>query len=113
MQATIYGVISTLDKYSIEDAKRLLFQMLQERDAAHDTEVRRLKHKAEVFDQLDAYGCSSASIWLEVSDRIRELEEALGIGSASRKAGSESSRTGAKRTTGKPGASRATPKKKK
>lgn len=29
-QATIYGVISTLEKYSVEDAKRILFQMVQE-----------------------------------------------------------------------------------
>jgi hypothetical protein len=29
-RATIYGVISTLEKYTIEDAKRILFQMVQE-----------------------------------------------------------------------------------
>ena len=29
--------------------------------------------KAEVFDQLEAYGCSSAKIWLDKCDEVAKL----------------------------------------
>lgn len=64
-RATIYGVISTLEKYDIDEAKRILFQMAQDMDRQYDTETQRLRRKADVFDQLDAYGCSSATVWLD------------------------------------------------
>ena len=72
-QATIYGVISTLEKYPIEEAKRILFQQAQDMDRAYDTQVQALRRKAEVFDQLDAYGCSSAKIWLDTVDKLGHL----------------------------------------
>ena len=33
----------------------------------------RTIHRAEVFDQLDAYGCSSAKIWLDKCDEVSNL----------------------------------------
>lgn len=74
-KATIYGLISNLEKYTIEDAKRILFQMAQDMDRAYDTQVRDLRRKAEVFDQLDAYGCNSAGAWLDIVDENRRLKE--------------------------------------
>lgn len=41
-----------------------------------EAEIERLRHKAEVFDQLDAYGCSSAKIWL---DKCEEIERLRGL----------------------------------
>lgn len=91
-KATIYGLISNLEKYTIEDAKRILFQMAQDMDRAYDTQVRDLRRKAEVFDQLDAYGCNSAGAWLDIVDENRRLKESAapqvggeGIGEAVQK----------------------------
>jgi hypothetical protein len=39
--------------------------------------IRVLEHKLEVFDQLEAYGCTSAKIWLDSVERIKALEDGL------------------------------------
>ena len=38
-----------------------------------EAELSRVSHKAEVFDQLDAYGCSSAKIWLDKCNEVAKL----------------------------------------
>lgn len=39
--------------------------------------IKALEHKLEVFDQLEAYGCTSAKIWLDAVERINALEDGL------------------------------------
>ena len=38
-----------------------------------EAEIERLQHKSEVFDQLDAYGCSSAKVWLDKCNEVERL----------------------------------------
>ncbi len=46
---------------------------IREEVEPREAENARLLPRAEAFDQLDAYGCSSAKIWLDKCDEVEKL----------------------------------------
>ncbi len=57
----------------IDGSRKGYLACIRELVEPKEAEIERLQHKSEVFDQLDAYGCSSAKVWLDKCNEVERL----------------------------------------